>query len=193
MPFLDESTLVRHMKNEQVRVSPDGRREPKIIAKFDLCAGLAPGASRQVTLPDIRWGVKNEAPRSLAGGAVTVATVDRPFKNLITASGLGFRVETVDRLAPGASRQFVLPRPEPKTVQVTLFEVPARAKPTPTPVGNTGGNSVRVMAPRPVNPDDLASRRCVASILVRDAEVRIQVDDHKQVKETNEANNNRVF
>ena len=72
-------------------------------------------------------------------------------------------------------------------------EVPARAKPTPTPVINTGVNSVRVGGPRPVNPDDLAQRRCVANILVRDAEVRVQVDDNSQVRETNENNNNRVF
>ena len=187
VPFLDETTLVRHMRNEQVRVSPDGRTELKIVVNPSLCSGLAAGASKQVTLPDIVWGVKNDVPRTVAGGNIQVATLDRPFKILL-GGGFSQVLETVTRIAPGETRTFRVPRQAPNTVQVTQFQVPARVRPTPVPNQN-GGNSVRVIPPP--NPGDAASVRCVSNVLVRDPNVLVVVDLEGAITEKTETNNSK--
>ncbi len=187
VPFLDETTLVRHMRNEQVRVSPDGRTELKIVVNPSLCSGLAAGASKQVTLPDIVWGVKNDVPRTVAGGNIQVATLDRPFRILL-GGGLSQTLETVTRIAPGETRTFRAPRQAPNTVQVTQFEVPARVRPTPVP-STGGGNSVRVIPPP--NFADAASIRCVSNVLVRDPNVLVVVDFEGAIAEKNETNNSK--
>lgn len=189
VPYLDESTLVRHMNVEQVRVSPDGRTETRNTDSGTLCAGLAPGATRQVRLPDIRWGVKNEAPRTVAGGAIDVASVDRPFR-IMLGGGIPQVLETVNRIAPGETRIFAAPRREPRTIQVTQFQVPARVRPTPVP--NPGGASgVRVFPP--ANVGDIASIKCVADVFVRDPNGQIVVDFEGAIAETNETNNRKDF
>jgi hypothetical protein len=190
VPFLDESTLVRDIKNAQVRVSPDGRTEQKIVTSSSLCAGLAPGASRQVTLPDITWGVKNEVPRTVAGGAIEVATVDRPFR-IMLGGGIPQVLETVNRIAPGETKVFRAPRREPKTIQVTQFQVPARVRPTPVPPPS-GVNAVRVGNPQP-SLDDAASLRCVSNVFVRDPNGHVAVDFEGAIAETNETNNRKEF
>lgn len=189
VPFLDETTIVRDMNNKQVRVSPDGRTEMMTVVNLSRCSGLAPGASRQVTLPDITWGVKNDVPRTLAGGNVQVATVDRPFR-IMLGGGFSQVLETIDRIAPGETRVFRAPRREPRTIQVTSVQVPARVRPTPVPPP-PGVNAVRVFPPP--NPDDAASVRCVSNVLVRDPNVLVVVDFEGAIAEKNETNNRKEF
>lgn len=193
VPFLDESSLVRKSAIQQVRVSPDGRMEARNVVDGTLCAGLAPGATRQVRLPDIRWGVKNEAPRTVAGGAIDVATVDRPFRVLL--GGVPNVFETVNRIAPGETKTFVAPRREPRTIQVTQFQVPARVRPNPVPTPRPAGSSGVMVFP-PVNTvggGDSESLKCVADIFVLDPKVYVEVDFDRAITETNETNNRKDF
>lgn len=193
VPVFDESTLVRYMRQELVRVSPDGRRELKTVLPSSHCAGLSPGSSRQTRLPDFRYGVKNEAPRSVAG--IPVGDVQTPFVALLQMLEHSFgHQETVSRISPGQTILFTAPRRAPTTVQVTAFQVPARVRtssPSPTPQpGSTG-----VMVPRDPLPSagDGAHVACVADVFVKDPEVHVHADPDRKVKETNEENNRKPF
>lgn len=191
IPIFDTSTLVRYMKKESVRVSPDGRSEIKnVLSGGSHCSGLAPGASRQVTLPDFRYGVKNDVPKSVAG--IPVADVQTPFQALFIGRPVYAEERTVSRIGPGETIMFTARRREPTTMEVTLFEVPARVRPpAPTPVPNSGSTSVRFNPPR--DPMDVAHKKCVANVFVQDPQIEVHADPDGKVKEANKANNRKTF
>lgn len=190
VPVFDTTTLVRFMKQEQVRVSPDGRMEFKPVLSGGQCSGLAPGASRQVRLPDLRYGVKNDVPRSVAG--IPVADVQTPFVAFLVGRPGYAEQRTVSRIGPGETIMFTVPRREPTTIEVTLFQVPARVRPpAPTPVPNSGTTSIRVNPPR--DPMDIAHTKCVANVFVQDPQIEVHADPDNKVKEANKTNNRRTF
>lgn len=195
VPILDTSSVVRFMKTEQVRVSPDGRVEFKHVVPSSYCSGLAAGASRQVRLPDFRFGVKNEVPRSVAG--IPVAAVKTPFLAFFDLRGGFVTNERVESIGPGETKMFTAARRENATIQVTLFEVPARVRPTPVPTpSSSGGGTTSVRHNPPPNPsqmgNDMAQSKCVASVFVEDALIHVSIDPDSAVKETNENNNVKV-
>ena len=194
VPVFETSTLVRFMKKEQVRVSPDGRTEFKNVLPSSHCSDLAPGASKQVRLPDYRFGVKNNVPRSVAG--IPVADVKTTFVAFFVLEP-GFAVnQQVPGIGPGETKMFTAPRREPVTIQVTKIDVPARVRPTPPPTpapSSSGGGTTAIRITQPRSPTELANDqaqvRCVASVFVQDGSVLLNVDPDKVVKETNENNN----
>jgi hypothetical protein len=100
-------------------------------------------------------------------------------------------LETVNRIAPGETKVFRAPRREPRTIQVTSIQVPARVRPTPVPPP-PGVNAVRVGSPQP-NFDDAASLRCVSNVFVGDPNGYVAVDFEGAIAETNETNNRKDF
>jgi hypothetical protein len=103
-------------------------------------------------------------------------------------------LETVSRIAPGETRSFAAPRREPRTIQVTQFQVPARVRPTPVPTPRTNGSSgVMVFPPANIGGGDGASLKCVADIFVLDPNVQVVVDFEGAIAETNETNNRKDF
>jgi hypothetical protein len=195
IPVFDTSTVVRFMKTEQVRVSPDGRVEFKhVLSGSSHCSGLTPGASRQVRLPDFRYGVKNDVPKSVAG--IPVADVQTPFQALFIGRPVYAEERTVSRIGPGETIMFTAPRREPTTIEVTLFQVPARVRPpAPTPVPNSGSTSVRVNTPRSPSEiaNDMAQSKCVSNVFVQDPQIEVHADPDNKVKEANKTNNRKTF
>ncbi len=189
VPVLDSSDLVRDMATAPVRVAEDGRTENLTVLPLTYCAGLSAGASKNVRLPNITWGVKNVA---LLGESTS------PFRLELIWPGQPEHTQMVQgplRMQDG-EKTFEFPRPEPRTIQVTLRVVPALvrpARPVPTPRPQGAGTSVQAPGDRPVNPFDLQHQRCVSNILVRDPVVTVQVDDRHVIAESNETNNQKGF
>lgn len=189
VPVLDEASLVRNIAAKPVRVSADGRQEVKQTLPMSFCQGLQAGASRQVALPDIRFGARNTG----------VDDVRKPFSVVIIYPGHSdvtagfFDAPPIDRLSRGETRFLTFPRPQPRNIQVTLFQVPARARPTPVPTPGPNGGTSMVMGSRSLDPNDLAHVVCVSNVFVRDPEIKVNVDTGRVVNETNEQNNLRAF
>lgn len=113
VPFVDPATLVRTMTRQQVAM-PNGTKEQKVVAPAAFCAGLAPNASKTVTLPDVRWGLRTATP--VAATRRTTATLSWP--------GQRSRDEVLADGMPGSSeRLFTFTRPGPRSVRVTLLAV----------------------------------------------------------------------
>lgn len=107
--FVDPSTLVRDMARQQVTVG--GRTEQRIVVPARHCAGLAPGASRSVNLPDVRWGLRTTTPVAARRTKGTLSWPGQPKKDEVLADGM-----------PGSSeRAFTFSRPGPRSFRATLL------------------------------------------------------------------------
>ena len=65
------------------------------------CQGMSPNQSKEITIPDLTWGVTN----------VGTQTINQSFQIILRgASGTALATETVNSLAPGATQNFTFRR-----------------------------------------------------------------------------------
>ncbi len=149
--FVDPSTLVRDMARQQVAVG--GRSEQRIVAPARHCAGLAPGASKSVSLPDVRWGLRTTTPVAARRTKGTLSWPGQPRKEEVLPDGM-----------PGSSeRAFTFPRPGPRSIRVTLLAVAGSGAQFELGDGSvrTIGNTVQPAPTRGTGVDDGTSNTAI--------------------------------